>query len=245
MRMPVRSTLAAAAAALVLSACQDATAPTDRSAAVGPESATLHRGRSTNDDVECRNMVLTGTFHHVYIPPGNSCWIRNAHVTGHVKGDRPLHVEIGTSTVEGNVLIRGGGMLHQYVILDHLIANGNVHVDERDGGGIWLGNSQVGGNVKMDKNVVTNFLHVAGSRIEHDLHLFHNRVASPGYLMANSNQVRQNLMVFHTDGNGAKVVVENEVGQNLLCHKNDAPFIGQPNVARKAHGQCEASTAGR
>jgi hypothetical protein len=36
-------------------------------------------------------------------------------------------------------------------------------------------------------------------------------------------------------------VTPNRVGENLQCFENDPPFIGQPNVAKQAEGQCGAT----
>jgi hypothetical protein len=73
----------------------------------------------------------------------------------------------------------------------------------------------VGGNVKVEDNVI----------------------GAAGMSVA-GNQVTGNMGVFKNSGDGAKQVVANTVGQNLQCFDNTPPFLGGPNAAGKAEGQC-------
>ena len=44
--------------------------------------------------------------------------------------------------------------------------------------------------------------------------------------------------MFKNRGPGPKTVQGNTVRGDLQCFENDEPFLGTPNVARKAEGQC-------
>jgi hypothetical protein len=61
--------------------------------------------------------------------------------------------------------------------------------------------------------------------------------ASEG-LFVDRNAVGGNLQVFKNRGEGPKSVLDNVVRQNLQCKENDEPFVGGPNLAPKAEGQC-------
>ena len=52
------------------------------------------------------------------------------------------------------------------------------------------------------------------------------------------NHVTGNMGVLKNSGDGDKQVVGNTVGQNLQCFDNTPPFLGGPNTAGKAEGQC-------
>jgi hypothetical protein len=60
------------------------------------------------------------------------------------------------------------------------------------------------------------------------------------FIFVARNEVEQNLQVFKNTGPGRKRVSENVVRQSLQCWENDPVFIGTPNVARDAEGQCGA-----
>jgi hypothetical protein len=60
----------------------------------------------------------------------------------------------------------------------------------------------------------------------------------PSVLDIGPNSIAQNMQVFKNRGTGPKAIANNTVGQNLQCFENQAPFVGGPNTAQKAEGQC-------
>jgi hypothetical protein len=60
------------------------------------------------------------------------------------------------------------------------------------------------------------------------------------FIFVARNDVEQNVQIFKNTGPGRKRVTENVVEQSLQCFENDPPFIGAPNAARDAEGQCGA-----
>jgi hypothetical protein len=57
-------------------------------------------------------------------------------------------------------------------------------------------------------------------------------------MAVNRNTVGGNVQVLKNRGEGPKTVLDNTVRQDLQCNKNDEPFVGGPNVAHQAEGQC-------
>jgi hypothetical protein len=82
------------------------------------------------------------------------------------------------------------------------------------------GNTLSKGNIKVEENTVTSvFGFGAGLRVD-------------------QNRVAGDLQVFKNRGPAQKTVQGNTVGENLQCKKNSPPFVGGPNAAKKAEGQC-------
>lgn len=52
------------------------------------------------------------------------------------------------------------------------------------------------------------------------------------------NIVAGNLLVLRNSGDGQKNVTGNTVTRRLVCRDNDEPFLGGPNIAGSAEGQC-------
>jgi hypothetical protein len=87
-------TLATAACALIVNACQDGTAPVEPGQGIRPEF------NGSGSDFQCVG-VVTGTFDNVVVPPGADCTLLNSFVRGSVKNFGSLGVN--RSTVRGNV----------------------------------------------------------------------------------------------------------------------------------------------
>ena len=58
------------------------------------------------------------------------------------------------------------------------------------------------------------------------------------FLFIQDNVVAGHLKVLRNSGNNPKTVTGNTVGKKIQCFDNDEPFVGGPNVAQKAEGQC-------
>jgi hypothetical protein len=167
------------AAALVLTACQDATEPVAMAGSGG-----------SGNDTQCVG-VLVGTFDNVVVAPGTDCTLLNSIVTGSVKNFGSLGVNHSTvrgnvdgepgndhtavfngSTVFGSVQIKGAtspGVFGSGVFastvhgdfqyeenrgrLDLFFSTirGNVKSEKNTGGGTISGNT-IGGNVECKEN---------------------------------------------------------------------------------------------
>jgi hypothetical protein len=200
------------------------------------------------DDTQCVGF-LTGVHDNVVVPPGATCFLNNATVNGNVKalqdsrlfmtgdtvfgnveGDKAENVSVRNSVVRQNILIKEGETpgpgFNDAIVCATTVQEGNIQV-EKMAGEIVIGAFQAfcqpniveKGTIKVEDNLV-----VGGAFFG---------------LQIRQNQVAQNLQVFKNKGPGApKVVQGNTVGQDLQCFENDQPFIGGPNAAQKAEGQC-------
>jgi hypothetical protein len=52
------------------------------------------------------------------------------------------------------------------------------------------------------------------------------------------NMVSGHMQILRNSGDGAKQVQGNTVARRLVCRDKDEPFLGAPNVAGSAEGQC-------
>jgi hypothetical protein len=231
--------------ALALGACSDATQPP--ATQEEPKPSFSHGGPS---ETTCTG-VMTGIHHNVTVPPGQTCFLVEATVLGNVKalrdailsvdlstvhgnveGDGPDVFQVGIgSTVHGNVFVTeagnvplpGGGLAT--VAIGSLnpegpitTIGGDVHILKSNGNLIRVGRVNLtGGSMKVEENNVRVFLRIV------------------------NNVVAQNLQVLK-NRDGSKFVTDNQVGQNLQCFENSPPFVGGPNTARQAQGQCFVGT---
>ncbi len=94
---------------------------------------------------------------------------------------------------------------------------GNVFAGGSNCEGFGDGNTLPKGNIKVEENTITpiyTLLEITG------------------------NSVGGDVLVFKNQGPGTKLVENNTVAQNLQCFENEPPFVGGPNMAGKAEGQC-------
>jgi hypothetical protein len=123
-------------------------------------------------------------------------------------------------TVDGNIFITGAGppTLDIGLFISAVtVTGGDVHILKTNASAIDVtGVVLRRGSMKLEDNVVLG-------------------------LSITNNRVAQNLQVFKNQG-GGKTVAGNVVGENLQCFDNEpqATFVGGPNAARKAEGQCFA-----
>jgi hypothetical protein len=213
------------ATALVLSACQDATSP------LAPGT---HPDLNSSSDSEtrCVGTLPPGTYENIVVPENTACFVDNSVVRGNVKvlegaalfvfttfvggsvqGDKAALVQVIECEVVGNVEIKEGGAPDVSAVVGGLV-HGNVVVEKvANGTAFFLGGTEVHGNVKVEDNVAAVFT-------------------------VTDLQVGQDLQVFKNRGPGEKEVVGNTVDGNLQCFENDPPFLGGPNAAQQAEGQC-------
>lgn len=216
------------AAALAFSACgQDVTAP----------AAVAGSGGSGND-TQCV-AALTGTFDNVVVPPGATCSLSNSTVRGNVKALERSTLSVSNTQVRGSI----EGDKANIVQIFGGTVGGNISIKESTFTPSGLvaafisGTVVLEGNVEIQKNVA-NAVRVFGVTLNKGNMKIEDNVTAVFDVTISGNRVAQNLQVFKNKGAGRKTVSGNTVGQDLQCFENDPPFVGGPNTAGKAEGQC-------
>ena len=223
--------LSALATALVLAACQDAAQP------VAPEAGS---GGSSNDTY-CVGVLPAGTYDNIIVPPGRFCAIANSVVLGSVKALRGADLHMINDEVRGSVYGEASNSVQMY---EGTIVRGNVLIKEVNAPGPGLtavflrGVVLTDGNVQVEKSNANGIFIQSVTLNKGTIKIEENLV--PFELDIRSNTVAQNLQLFKNRGAGLKFVQLNTVRENLQCFENDPPFVGGPNVAAKAEGQCFA-----
>jgi hypothetical protein len=216
---------------------------------------------SAASDTTCTGLITGGTHDNVVVPPGQACFITAATVLGNVKaledsrlritasnvrgnveGDKADIVQVVSSRVGGNIVVKEGGPPVSVapgftgcasalgistpceVFIDGTtVEAGNIQIEKLHGT-VWVTDSVAPSPIRGNVKVEDNFISPAAE-----------------FIFVSRNEVEQNVQVFKNKGPGRKRVSENVVQQSLQCWENDQPFIGAPNVARDAEGQCSAT----
>jgi hypothetical protein len=196
------------------------------------------------EDVTCNGVLPPGTYDSITVPPNASCAIAGSIVKGNItaldhamllvatsevggsiKGDQADVIHVFTTSVGHNIHVEGGGPVPGFVfevaICGTTLRQGHIHI-ERMTGDFLVGDpafgcagNTVSGNIKVqDNNVFAFKLNVA------------------------TNTVGGHVEVANNSGVGPKFVQLNSVGKKLKCEGNAPPFVGGPNVAAEAEGQC-------
>jgi hypothetical protein len=206
------------------------------------------------NDTNCVGLA-TGVYNNVVVPEGATCTLLNATVNGNVRALTGSSLVILDSFVQGNV--QGDQARQVYMnfftrVLGHFEVNagptsvsgitgfdnrvsigGNVLI-EGNRGETYVKDSTVGGNLQVLKS--TGQVTIWSITVGGNLHVEEN---TPTLTMGvESNVVAGSMKVFKTSGPADKFVFGNIVAKDLKCIDNDAPFLGGPNTARKAKGQC-------
>jgi hypothetical protein len=189
------------------------------------------------DDTPCVG-ILTGTFDNVVVPPGATCILIDSTVRGNVKALEDSRLFMFNDTVRGNV----DGDKASSVNVNRCTVGGNIQIQEAHDPDLIsaavFNSILTGGNIQIEKGrfpfgdwiVVQTILRRGNVKVEENGTIFDSLVVD--------STVRQNVQVFKNFGPGPKFVQRNIVGQDLQCKENQDPFIGGPNTARKAEGQC-------
>jgi hypothetical protein len=238
-------------AVLALSACENTSTSPDRGwRAVAGVSVQTQDGPR---DTPCVG-DLTGTFQNVFVPPGQTCRLLSATLTGNLKAlensrlfafdnsiagnieaDRASEVIIVANRVGQNVNINdgpGSPALTDYSLCNSTV-NGNIHVI-RNTGGIILGEGLVESAFVppspfhcVPNRVVSGSIRVEDNTILTELSVSNNDVTTGGHVQVNSNV-----------GGTSKRVRFNSVRKSVQCSDNVGAFEGGPNIAPKSEGQC-------
>jgi hypothetical protein len=203
------------------------------------EASDVENGANTasTDDQPCTGVVVGGTYENVTVPEGSTCTLRSVTVRGNVNALTNARLVVEDSRVDGNVQgdkaavvhVRGGRLGGNLQVHEGS-STGEVGVSITGGTVLTQGNIQVT-KMRTGQIVITDALVEKGN-----LQVEENELAT-GLELAR-NRVAQNLEVRKNRGAGAKVVRENTVAQKLECKENDSPFLGGPNAAAEAEGQC-------
>jgi hypothetical protein len=212
----------------------DAASAADLSAALaalaGPSAA------AASGITECVG-VLTGTFDKVEVPPGADCVLVSSTVRQWVKADAGSGLLIGFSDVGGNVM----GLSPRYAQVGYdSHVGGNMSVD--NAGNLVFASCAVFTNATIDGNVTCNngnpgSPHIlTPSTIGGSVDLVSN--TGPFGIRILGSHIGANVHVNNNSGTGLNGVVGNIIANTLVCQNNNLPFVGGPNVAARAQGQC-------
>jgi hypothetical protein len=201
------------------------------------------------DDTRCVG-PLTGVHDNVVVPEGSVCLLTGAVVRGNIKVLQDASLSSFNNEVGGNI---EGDKAANVGIFGNRVG-GNIDLVEVRGPGQVIQNFNVkificastlsDGDVKITKGVGTVAVGAPlagcpGNVIEKGSIQVEDTFVPPGEALAiQANEVAEDLQVFKNTGAGLKLVQFNTVGENLQCFENDPPFLGQPNVAEQAQGQC-------
>jgi hypothetical protein len=200
-------------------------------AALGPLTITVASGST-----ECVG-VLTGTFDKVEVPPGAECQLLNSTVRQWVKADAGSGLLIAFSDVGGNVI--GLSPSYAQAGYDSHVA-GNMQVDNAVTG--VFASCAVFTNATIDGNVTCNNGNPGSPRI-----LTPSTIGGSVDLVSNTgpfgvrilgSHIGANVHVNNNSGTGLNGVVGNTIANTLVCQNNNLPFVGGPNTAARAQGQC-------
>jgi hypothetical protein len=197
--------------------------------------------------------VESSSGNHLFLGPGAP----GNEIDGNVKGNKTPVTILGGQSIDGNVSV---SKAIAFTLVDSNI-EGNVDVMKVSF--VSLSGPRVDGDVELKKSdgqVQICGLHVDDGdlvveKFEGD-HLFVlGEPACPPLVIADGDlkvvdntptiglrvdgaQVAENLQVKKTRGGGFKAVQNNVVGDTLQCSRNETPFVGGPNTAQQAQGQC-------
>lgn len=199
--------------------------------------------------------VLTGVHDNVVVPPGASCTLQSAQVKGNVKVQQDARLQANASSIRGNVQ---GPQVRQILLQFETRVGGDVRIKGADPGttnGFDInvrvgGDAQIEGNqgrvfvdaafiegdLEVRENISQGFLEVEFNTVGGNIEIEDNSVLSSMSVLG--NQVTENMRVSNNTGSGRKQVVNNTVDNNLQCFGNTPPFVGGPNAAPNAQGQC-------
>jgi hypothetical protein len=209
------------------------------------------------DDARCVGSLPPGTYDNVVVPRGADCFLSGAIVRGNVKALRGAALFSNVNRIAGNL----EGDRPRFVGSVGDTIGGNVHVSGATGQpgfpfdtlsvNVFVCGAQVtDGNVAVKKSrngtvvVGTQLEECQGNIVAGNIKVEDNFIPPNEFLAVGRNTVGGNVQVFKNTGPGGKSVIGNVVRQNLQCKRNDPPFFGGPNTARKAEGQCFATPPG-
>lgn len=152
---------------------------------------------------------------------------------------------LSNSTVEGNIQSHDGTSAF---INGVSVTKGSIDIKKISGPNamVWIAfNSVERGNVQAKDNLISTpdcavpgvCFDIEGNTVSKgNIEVEKNQVSVDNFLDILSNAVGGNLLVNENSGDAIKEVFDNTVGGNLTCRRNQEPFVGGPNAARRAPG---------
>jgi hypothetical protein len=180
--------------------------------------------------------------------------VRETTVGGSVHGTRVQWVQMLDNTrVDGSVVINeavdpgasivmlGGSVGASFKVAQ---SRAGVFFASEAGGDVWITGSSgsdinVSGTVRGHVLVADNtaaFINPSGAIVSGGL-VVRDNVAGD-VLQVAANEVTGDIAVMRNRGPAQKEVSGNVINGNLECFDNDPPFVGGPNTATNAQGQC-------
>jgi hypothetical protein len=198
----------------------------------------VHAGSS--DHVECTGVVTGVDVDSVTVPPGEICQLDNSTVSGNVTAERDSTLFAVTNTIGGNLV--GDG--HDTLQATNNFIGGNVRLQNGTGAGgsgadHVLCDNFINGNVSLQRNNGAIFIgYCGGNFIGGNVSVTDNLTDAPDRFRVRGNRVGGQMQINDNAGDTLKSVQDNVVNRTLSCFDNEDPFIGTPNDAGRAEGQC-------
>jgi hypothetical protein len=164
--------------------------------------------------------------------PGSQLVVLNSDIRGNIEADSPRRIGIQSTTVGGNIAVVGatgpgspfGTLTLTVFVCNTTMPDGNIRVEKSGGGTIAVGSQlEVCAGNQLGKG---------------NIEVVENSIPPNEGLGVLRNSAGGNVRVLENRGPGGKLVQENQVRQDLTCRRNDPPFVGGPNAAANAEGQC-------
>jgi hypothetical protein len=204
---------------------------------------------------EMSGATVTG---HVFVRPGASLRASDSEIGGNVKGIDSSWVCLQFGTQAGGNFDVTGGDLGTTTGFDVSTSVGGLAKVRENAGLTFIDAANVGGNVDVSNN--TGTLEIEFNTIGGNVKIENNVVPAvytggppepapggcgfPSSLVIPINMSifgnllpSRNMHVLDNTGPGTKTVVENTV-KHIVCFGNTPPFVGGPNIAEQAEGQC-------
>ena len=202
-------------------------------------------------DTRCVGGLPPGVYDNVVVPRGADCnafgvtvqgnfkVLRGAslfsqfnQIHGNLEGDRPRFVGSLGDVIGGNFQVTGAtgspGFLFNNFSLNVFLCGSTLP------GGNAVVKESVNGTVAVGSLIAA----CPGNRVNGNIQVEDNFIPVNEALAVARNTVGGNIQVVKNRGQGMKTVAENVVGQNIQCKENEQPFVGGPNFAGEAEGQC-------
>lgn len=205
------------------------------------------------DQAECTGSATSAQYHHLVVPGGETCVLRESTVTGNIRvlpggtlvaeastiggsiiGHDVNRIMVGRTEVAGSVIVVGGAPSGPPPVALSMCATsvaGNVIIQQVTGGiGVrpYIPGFDPAGGMAARCGAARN--EIGGNLIVSNNISFR--------MLVQDNDVRGNLVVVHNTGAGPKSFIGNSIDGNLVCAENEQPLTVSGNEAGQVVGQC-------
>ena len=233
-----------------------------------PATTNLVHGSLTSDRATAVELQSTRVLGNVELKMTSSNILLGAgfSVDGNLKLEQGARVLIDSATVGGevevvkimagveSVEVRNTVVGGKLTVIDSIAGTVAVTENQVEGGlavqnnvadigGLAVDDNRVVGNLEVKNNNVpdttpTAVASVSLNDVDSNLVIDNNLIDTAQPFTISANQVDDNMFVTKNRGSTTKEVTLNVVAETLGCFDNDQPFIGGPNLANDAQGQC-------